>query len=127
MGPIVDHGAAAQRVHVPAPPGPKDVKRAVREFLTTPVDWYRPPGRRRRRAPPGLAVAIDVPTAFVAGRWDVLASHHDMRSAADRIDGATYVELFGTHFITLEKPKAVTRLLHDLVDRTLEASGPRGI
>ena len=106
---------------------PKDVKRAVREFLTTPVDWYghlavAAAGHRR------VSLSkIDVPTAFVAGRWDVLASHHDLRSAADRIDGATYVELFGTHFITLEKPKAVTRLLRDLVDRTLEHSGPRPV
>jgi pimeloyl-ACP methyl ester carboxylesterase len=106
---------------------PKDVKRAVREFLTTPVDWY---GHLAVAAAAHRRVSlskIDVPTAFVSGRWDVLASHHDLRSAADRIDGATYVELFGTHFITLEKPKAVTRLLHDLVDRSLEASGPRAV
>ncbi len=106
---------------------PKDVKRAVREFLTTPVDWYghlavAASGHRR------VSLSkIDVPTAFVSGRWDVLASHHDLRSAADRIDGATYVELFGTHFITLEQPKAVTRLLRDLVDRSLESSGPRAV
>jgi pimeloyl-ACP methyl ester carboxylesterase len=106
---------------------PKDVKRAVREFLTTPVDWY---GHLAVAAATHRRVSlskIDVPTAFVSGRWDVLASHHDMRSAADRIDGATYVELFGTHFITLEKPKAVTRLLHDLVERTLETTGPRAV
>jgi pimeloyl-ACP methyl ester carboxylesterase len=106
---------------------PKDVKRAVREFLTTPVDWYghlavAAAGHRRMSLS-----AIDVPTAFVAGRWDVLASHHDLRSAADRIDGATYVELFGTHFIALENPKAVTRLLHDLVDRAEELAGPRAV
>jgi hypothetical protein len=41
-----------------------------------------------------------------------------MRTAADRIEGATYVELFGTHFLTLERPKAVVQLLHDLVART---------
>jgi pimeloyl-ACP methyl ester carboxylesterase len=105
----------------------KDVKRAVLEFLTTPVDWY---GHLAVAAAGHGRVSlssIDVPTAFVAGRWDVLASHHDMRSAADRIDGATYVELYGTHFITLEKPKAVTRLLRDLVERALDASGPRAV
>jgi pimeloyl-ACP methyl ester carboxylesterase len=106
---------------------PKDVKRAVREFLTTPVDWY---GHLAVAASAHRRVSlskIDVPTAFVAGRWDLLASHHDLRSAAERIDGATYVEIFGTHFITLEKPKAVTRLLRDLVDRTLETPGPRAV
>lgn len=106
---------------------PKDVKRAVREFLTTPVDWY---GHLAVAAASHRRVSlskIDVPTAFVSGRWDVLASHHDLRSAADRIDGATYVELYGTHFINLEKPKAVTRLLHDLVDRATEGTGPRSL
>ena len=106
---------------------PKDVKRAVLEFLTTPVDWY---GHLAVSAAAHRRVSlskIDVPTAFVSGRWDVLASHHDLRSAADRIDGATYVELFGTHFITLEQPKAVTRLLRELVDRSIEHSGPRAV
>ena len=106
---------------------PKDVRRAVREFLTTPVDWY---GHLAVAAAQHRRVSlskIDVPTAFLAGRWDVLASHHDLRSAADRIEGATYVEMYGTHFITLEKPKAVTRLLRDLVDRAQENAGPRAV
>ena len=106
---------------------PKDVKRAVREFLTTPVDWYGHLAVAAAEHPRVSLSKIDVPTAFVSGRWDLLASHHDLRSAADRIDGATYVEMYGTHFITLEKPKAVTRLLHDLVDRALEAAGPRAV
>jgi pimeloyl-ACP methyl ester carboxylesterase len=94
-----------------------EVRRAVREFLTTPVDWYghlAVAAARHRRV---SLSRIAVPAAFVSGRYDVLASHHDMRSAAERIEGATYVELFGTHFITLEKSKAVTQLLRDLVER----------
>ena len=106
---------------------PKDVRRAVLEFLTTPVDWYGHLAVAAARHPRVSLSQVDVPTAFVSGRWDVLASHHDLRSAADRIDGATYVELYGTHFITLEKPKAVTRLLHDLVDRAAENAGPRAV
>lgn len=106
---------------------PKDVKRAVREFLTTPVDWYGHLAVLAAAHPRVSLSKIDVPTSFVSGRWDILASHRDLRSAADRIDGATYVELHGTHFINLEKPKAVTRLLHDLVDRAMESSGPRGV
>ncbi len=97
----------------------EDVQRAVREFLTTPVDWYMhlavAAAEHRRVSLSG----IDVPTAFVSGRWDLLASHHDMRSAADRIDGATYVELFGSHFIPLERKRQVSQLLRDLVARTL--------
>lgn len=96
----------------------EDVSRAVREFLTTPVDWY---GHLAVAAAKHRRVSlskITVPTSFVSGRWDVLASHHDMRSAADRIPDATYVELFGTHFIGLERGKAVTQMLKDLVART---------
>ena len=28
---------------------------------------------------------------------------------------ATYVNLWGSHFLTLERPKLITRLLHDLI------------
>jgi pimeloyl-ACP methyl ester carboxylesterase len=97
---------------------PADVRRAVREFLTTPMDWYghlAVSASEHRRVP---LSKIDVPAVFVSGRWDVLASHRDMRTAADRIEGATYVELRGTHFLTLERPKAVVELLHELVERT---------
>ncbi len=97
---------------------PADVRRAVREFLTTPMDWY---GHLAVSASEHRRVSlskIDVPAAFVSGRWDVLASHRDMRTAAERIEGATYVELAGTHFLTLERPKAVVELLHELIERT---------
>jgi pimeloyl-ACP methyl ester carboxylesterase len=97
---------------------PADVRRAVREFLTTPMDWY---GHLAVSASEHRRVSlskIDVPAAFVAGRWDVLSSHRDMRTAAERIEGATYVELFGTHFLTLERPKAVVEQLRELLERT---------
>jgi pimeloyl-ACP methyl ester carboxylesterase len=97
---------------------PVEVRRAVREFLTTPVDWY---GHLAVAASAHRRVSlskVEVPTAFVSGRWDLLASHRDMRTAADRIDGATYVELFGSHFLTLERPRAIVELLHELVGRT---------
>jgi pimeloyl-ACP methyl ester carboxylesterase len=97
---------------------PADVRRAVREFLTTPMDWY---GHLAVSAAEHRRVSlskIEVPAVFVAGRWDVLSSHRDMRTAAERIDDATYVELFGTHFLTLERPKAVLELLRELVAGT---------
>src|SRR5262249_6600614 len=75
------------------------VRQAVREFMTTDVDWYM-----------HLAVAasdhqrvplsdITVPTAFIAGKYDVLASAKDIAAAAQQIDHATYAELPGSHFI----------------------------
>lgn len=103
----------------------RDVRRAVREFLTTPVEWY---GRLAVAAAAHRRVSlsqIDVPVAFVSGRWDILASHHDMRSAADRIEGATYVEMFGTHFINLERPRQVAGMLREFVDRVHDHHGWR--
>jgi pimeloyl-ACP methyl ester carboxylesterase len=58
-----------------------------------------------------------VPTTFVAGRWDVLASTQDMRTASERIAGGEYVELSASHFIAMEKPAEVHELLLDLLDR----------
>ena len=97
---------------------PEDVRRAVREFLTTPVDWYMHLALAAAAHPRVSLSKIGVPVAFVSGRYDILASHHDMRTAADRIGDATYVEMFGSHFIPMEKSKAVTQLLKDLVART---------
>jgi pimeloyl-ACP methyl ester carboxylesterase len=101
----------------------KDVRRAVREFLTTPVDWYGHLAVAAAKHPRVPLSKVTVPVAFVAGRWDVLASHQDMRSAAEQLDDATYVQLFGTHFINLERPKKVTRLLHEFVERVDLPSG----
>jgi pimeloyl-ACP methyl ester carboxylesterase len=92
-----------------------DVRRAVREFLTTPVDWYMHLALHSARHLRVSLSKIEVPCAFVGGRFDILASTKDMGTAADRIPHATYVNLCGSHFLTLERPKQVTRLLHDLI------------
>lgn len=94
-----------------------DVRRAVREFLTTPVDWY---GHLALAAAEHGRVSlsgIDVPAAFVAGRFDLMASHHDMRTAAERMGDAEYTNLLGSHFLTLERPELVARLLREFVER----------
>jgi pimeloyl-ACP methyl ester carboxylesterase len=96
---------------------PEGTANAVREFLMTPIEWYM-----------NLAIAtsehgrvslskISVPAAFVAGRWDVLAGARDMSTAAARIDGATYVELAGSHFVQMERPDEVHWLLLEFLDR----------
>jgi pimeloyl-ACP methyl ester carboxylesterase len=58
-----------------------------------------------------------VPTSFVAGKYDLLASAHDMRTAADRIPDAEYVVLRGSHFIQLEHPDVVHQHQRDLIAR----------
>jgi pimeloyl-ACP methyl ester carboxylesterase len=95
---------------------PSDVKRAVREFLTTPVDWYMHlavHASEHQRV--SLSAIKEVPAAFVAGRFDVLASHHDMRTASRRFDDASYVNLVGSHFLPLERSAVVTGMLRDFV------------
>jgi pimeloyl-ACP methyl ester carboxylesterase len=60
---------------------------------------------------------ILVPTTFVAGRFDILASAQDMLSAARRLADADYVLLHGTHFLQLEHPDEVHRHLHAFLSR----------
>ncbi len=97
-----------------------DVRRATREFLTTPVDWYLHLALAAAEQPPVPLSRIDVPTAFLAGRYDVLTPSRDVRAAAERTCGATYAELWGTHYLPLERAREVTALLHELVDRSAE-------
>lgn len=94
-----------------------DVRRALQEFRTTPVDWYMHLARAASRHPRVSLRSIRVPTTFVAGRWDVLASAHDMRTAAERIPDAAYLMLPGSHFLQLEHPQAVHDQLLMLLSR----------
>jgi pimeloyl-ACP methyl ester carboxylesterase len=100
-------------------PGPDgdDVRRAVKEFLTTPVDWYMHLARVAAEHPRVSLRSIRVPTTFVAGKHDILASAQDMRTASERIPHAEYVLLNGTHFVQLEHPGPVHDHLLALVHR----------
>lgn len=100
-----------------------DVTRiAIREFLTTPVDWYMRLGLASSLHLRVSLRSISVPTAFVAGKYDVLAGSADMASAAARIPGASYLELPASHFVPLERPDEVHAELRGLLDRV--ATGP---
>jgi pimeloyl-ACP methyl ester carboxylesterase len=61
--------------------------------------------------------SVRVPATFVAGRYDVLASARDMRTAADRIPDSEFVLLPGSHFVQLEHPERV----HDQLLRLVSA------
>jgi pimeloyl-ACP methyl ester carboxylesterase len=54
---------------------------------------------------------------FLAGRWDVLTGAKQMRAASERIPGAIYRELEGTHFLPVEFPDIVLEELKALIDR----------
>jgi pimeloyl-ACP methyl ester carboxylesterase len=91
------------------------VERAVREFLSTPVQWYMHLARAAARHDRVSLSRVTVPTVFVAGSYDILASAEDMRTAAERIPGSTYVEMRGSHFLQIERPAEVHALLLALV------------
>jgi pimeloyl-ACP methyl ester carboxylesterase len=84
---------------------------AVREFLSTPVEWYCHLALRTSEHPRVKLSQLDLPAEFVAATYDLLTSARQMKSAAERMPAATYVELKGTHFIQMEKPAEVHALL----------------
>lgn len=98
-------------------PDPELAALAVSEFLTTPVEWYAHLALHTSRHARVSLSGITLPTVFVAGTFDLLASARDMASAAARIEGSTYVELRGSHFIQMEQPDRVHALLLELVRR----------
>ncbi len=102
-------------------PHPEDVRRAVTEFLKTPVDWYMHLARAAADHPRVPLRSITVPTTLVAGRYDLLASARDMYTAAHRLPDADYVVLPGSHFLQLEHPHEVHRHLITLLDRVRHA------
>lgn len=118
MGPVAGELLTHSGFMLPTP----DVamtRRAVAEFLTTPIDWYMHLALATARHVRVSLRNIDVPTSFVAGRYDVLASSADMRTASERIKDAEYVELRATHFVAMEKPAEVHEQLLSLLDRVL--------
>lgn len=116
MGPISTRVLRWSGFMLPNAKG-EHVRRTVREFLTTPVDWYMHLALHSARHLRVSLSKVEVPCAFVGGQLDILASTRDMRTAADRIPGATYVNLFGTHFLTLERPRLITSMLLELIER----------
>ncbi len=116
VGPLTQRVLSHSGFMLPTP-DPVLALRAVKEFLSTPTDWYMHLALHSSLHLRVSLRSIDVPTAFVAGKYDVLASSHDMCTAAERIPGATYEELGATHFIAMEKPVEVHQALLDLLAR----------
>jgi pimeloyl-ACP methyl ester carboxylesterase len=102
------------------------VRRAVREFLTTDVDWYFHLAVAAARHERVSLRGIGVPTVFIAGKHDLLADNRDMRTAAARIPEAVYHVLPGSHFLQMEHPRRVHEELLALVRRVEKAEAARG-
>ncbi|GGF39637.1 alpha/beta hydrolase [Marmoricola endophyticus] len=98
-------------------PDPALAQRAIAAFLTTPVGWYARLALASSLHGRVSLSAVDVPCDFVAGRYDVLAGAATMRSAAERIDGATYLEVDSSHFLPQERPDVVRDRLDLLLAR----------
>lgn len=90
---------------------------AVKEFLTTPVDWYMHLAVHTARHPRVSLRDILVPVELVAATYDLMAGPRHMATAAERLSDATYVELHGTHFIQMEQPERVHELLCNFLAR----------
>lgn len=90
---------------------------AVRDFLATPVGWFLHMALQASRHPRVSLSRISVPAMFVAGSHDILAGPRAMRSAAERMQDATFVTLRGSHFIAMERPSAVHHLLLEFLAR----------
>jgi pimeloyl-ACP methyl ester carboxylesterase len=98
-------------------PDPELAAVAVREFLTTPIEWYMKLALATSEHGRVSLSGLGVPVAFVAGSWDILSGTRDMQSAAARIPEATYDELRGSHFIQMEQPERVHQLLLEFLER----------
>ena len=96
-------------------PDPELTAVAIKEFLTTPVQWYAHLALGTSEHPRVSLSAIQVPARFVAAKYDVLAGSRFMASAAARVRDGDYVELRGSHFIQIEQPEEVHRLLLDFI------------
>ncbi|WP_435771826.1 alpha/beta fold hydrolase [Nocardioides sp. SYSU DS0651] len=89
----------------------------LKEFVLTPVDWYARLALGTSRHARVRLSRIEVPTVFIAGRYDVLAGARDMASASRRLESSEYVELRGSHFVHLEQPDRVHEVLLDFLAR----------
>ena len=90
---------------------PELTRRTIAAFVETPVEWYFHVALHTSKHPKVSLSRIKAPAAFVAGTFDVLAGTHEISAAAKRIEGATYTELRGTHFVQMEHPDRVHALL----------------
>ena len=95
----------------------------LEEFRDHDFSWYFTLALAAAGHPPMDTSFVDVPVSVVAGRYDVLASLHAMRSAAARIPGARLTVLPGSHFLPLEFPDELADELRELVRRTGLADG----
>ncbi|MFT4299935.1 MAG: alpha/beta hydrolase [Aeromicrobium sp.] len=92
----------------------------VQEFCTSHPAWYAHLALEAARHDRVSLSQVTVPTTLIAGTKDLLAGPGAMRSAAERIPGARYRIVEGTHFIPVERPDVVLDELRRLIERVRE-------
>ena len=105
---------------------PELAARAVKEFLTTPVDWYFHLALSTSKHARVPLSKVHVPALFVAGAYDILAGARDMATAASALQQGEYVELRGTHFIRWSSPSGSTSCCSTSSSGSADAPGSRG-
>lgn len=94
-----------------------ELQAMVKEFCTTHPAWYAKLALGVAEHSRVSLSAIDVPTTFVSGRWDLLTGARDMFTASQRVRRSRYRELDATHFIPVEQPEVVLEELLLLLER----------
>jgi pimeloyl-ACP methyl ester carboxylesterase len=96
-------------------PDPELAAVAFKEFLANPVEWYFHIALRSSEHNRVSLRRIRVPAMFVAGRWDLIAGSRHMATAAARVPDGTFVQVNGSHFVQMEQPELIHRLLLDFL------------
>lgn len=94
-----------------------DLQALVKEFFTTHPAWYARLALGVSKHARVRLGDIDVPTTFVAGRWDVLTGARDIYTASQKVRRSRFRELDATHFIPIEHPDVVVEELQLLLER----------
>lgn len=93
------------------------VLHVMRTFAKQDWPWYSRLVKASGEHPSMDLSSVRVPTTFVAGRWDSVASAARVRQVSEQLPGSRYVELAGTHFVPLQFPYAMSSQLRSLVER----------
>ncbi len=93
------------------------VRVMLREFCRTNPRWYAHLALEVSRGSRIRLSGITAPVTFVAGKSDILTGSRDMKSAAERIRDAKFVEVKGSHFLPLEQPILIRDELLALIQR----------
>lgn len=120
MGPVATFALQRSGLMFPGA-DPAVVRRAVTTYLDTPIEWGMHLARGADQHARVSLRTITVPTTFIAGKRDMLASARDVRAAAELIPHADFVELVGSHFVQMERPHEVHQLLLDFLERISQA------